>query len=153
MGLNCAIYETATNKIIWFIRDCVRLGLHFSGDVHIRLKNLDDITVKWTTDDTQPVVEIFQLPPDFTRTGKRRVGYDKTADQLTDAGSGPEITKLDKPGISDAILKLNDVADMTYSDLTNYINTNVTDLPSAKTYITKLSLAVLALMKVVKTKF
>ena len=44
-------------------------------------------------------------------------------------------------------IKLSNLSEMTYAQLDTYIDNNVTDLASAKTYLKKLSKVVLAILK------
>ena len=44
-------------------------------------------------------------------------------------------------------IDLSDIAAMTYAQLDTYIDNNVTDLPSARSYLRKISRIVLAILK------
>ena len=44
-------------------------------------------------------------------------------------------------------IDLSDIAAMTYAQLDTYIDNNVTDLPSARAYLRKISRIVLAILK------
>ncbi|MBC8276142.1 MAG: hypothetical protein H8E40_14395, partial [Chloroflexi bacterium] len=47
----------------------------------------------------------------------------------------------------DATTRIAEIADMTYAELDTYINDNVTDLVSAKTFLKRLARVVLAILK------
>ena len=48
---------------------------------------------------------------------------------------------------ADNDIDLSDIAAMTYAQLDTYIDNNVTDLPSARAYLRKISRIVLAILK------
>lgn len=143
--LNCAIYKTETGQIVDFIRDCTRDGNNFTGS-NVRLfgRKLTGLSVRWTEDDAVPVVN-----PDGEITG----WIPATVDQLIEgAGVRPEIVKMDQASIAALIIRLKDIVGMTFQELDDHIDTAVTDLPSAKVYIRRLSKVVLALGKILEQK-
>lgn len=91
----------------------------------------------WTLDDAQPVLDV---------DGKQ-TGWDKAVSDLTPA-TGIEIVKEDRQGIARAVEIRNHVASMTYAEVETYIDTNVTDLASARNFLKLLAKAVLAMIKI-----
>lgn len=60
--------------------------------------------------------------------------------------------KQKKDEITDWIINIKDISTMTFNELDQYIETNVTDLPSAKMYLKKQSKALLAFLKLFEEK-
>jgi len=140
--MNCVLYKTATGAVVDFFANCIRSDFKFTGSNKVAGYNMTGLSVMWTTDtviETKNASGLTVFTPDHISA-------------ITDAGSGPETVKLDHLTMADAISKLNDITNMTFQELDDYIDANVVDLPSAKIYIKKLSKAVLASMKLIRHK-
>jgi hypothetical protein len=95
--------------------------------------------LKWTDGVANPV---------FDGDGEI-IGWDKRPSELSEAPSGgTEIAKPTHNELLDALNRRRQVADMTFAQLDTYIENNVTDLASAKTFMKLLAKAVLAVIKI-----
>jgi hypothetical protein len=137
--MNAVIYKNNSDKIKYVITDCIRSGNNYVGTNRkvfgIKPRHY---SVVWTVDDIQPIFVDGEI-----------VGYDKNVSDLNIIDD--EISR-DKPTHMEHIeaIKIRRLIDtMSYQEVEDYINTNVTDLPSARTYIIRLSKVVLALVKIV----
>jgi len=144
--MNAVIYYTANNKIHLYVADCVQYGNSFKGsDVSLHGVKLIDRAVFWTDDTVTPVYDPV--------TGSQTGWNPDTIDSLTEAvTTRPIIETTSHTAVLDSVVKLKDIISMTFTELDDYIDLNVTDLPSAKTYIKRLSKVVLAMGKVLEQK-
>lgn len=141
---HAAIIDDKAGQILYFIKDCIRDGSNFLGsNMVVTGVNLTGLSVKWTDDETFPNMD-----------AKGEVtGYDKTAAELAESPiPGPEIRRPDHLTWADAVAKRAELADLTVAQLDTYIDANVTDLASAKTYLKKLSKVVLGIIKMMDYK-
>jgi hypothetical protein len=137
---NIAIYPKGKDKIAYFLIDAWRDGNTFfsvSGNsVSIKTTIFDVI---WTNDVVLPTFD----------TSGNRTGWDKAVSEITPApAGGTEIAKPTHNELLDALNRRRQVADMTFAQLDNYIENNVTDLASAKIFMKLLAKAVLAVIKI-----
>jgi hypothetical protein len=142
--MNAVVYEKGTNNIKHFIHNCVKKGNKLVGDnqsVHI---NLDLFDVVWTDEIVTPIMH----PVDT----KEIVGWDTALSSISPNIETAEIIPPNRNEFKEAI-KIRKVIDtMSYQELDNYIENNITDLASAKTFIKTLAKVVLALAKMVDSK-
>jgi hypothetical protein len=140
--MNCAIYRTGTDSIIWFITGCTVKQRAVSFDVIgpaskiIGIKKLS-ASIKWTPDTVTPL---------YDGDGKQ-IGWDKLVSELT-PGQGTEIAEETAQGVVSAHGIRGQIASMTYAQVENYVENNVTDLASAKEFLKILGKAVLATIKI-----
>jgi hypothetical protein len=134
--MHVVIYEKGTNKIKYFIKDCIRRGKHFVGsNIKVNI-NLNHFDVIWTDDTVNPIVNNNEI-----------VGWDKDVSDLTPSTDITEIKSLSRNEFK-AAFKLRKLIDnMSYQELDDYIETNVVDLASAKVFIKTLAKVTLALCK------
>lgn len=139
--MHVAIYKKGSDKIKYFVNNCIRKGAVFCGDnvkVHINLKLYD---IMWTDDIVNPIMN-----------GNEVVDWDKNVSDLVPSTDTAEVKQ---PSKSDFIvaMKLRKLIDnLTYQELETYIENNVTDLASAKEFLKTLSKVTLALCKIVDSK-
>jgi hypothetical protein len=136
---NCAIFIKGSNQISSFIRDCVQEENDFLGS-NCKLAGVKPQLFDYLwTDDT--VTEIVDENGSIT--------YDKTVDQLTPLSADDYIT-ITKPTIAEytnAIQTRKQISNLSYSQVENYIENNVTDLESAKSALKMYGKVILALSK------
>lgn len=100
-----------------------------------------DLAIKWA-EDSAPYTAVLNAAGDIT-------GYQETVADFPEAAEpGPAISKITFLELADSILKRRDLANLTFGQLDNYIENNVTDLASAKLFLKKLSKVVLAHIKI-----
>jgi hypothetical protein len=138
--MNVVIHKHGSDKIKHFVKDCVRKGNNFYGSnmkmFGCKPRHYDYI---WTEDDANPI---------FDAEG-HIIDWDKLVSEMTPSPDPPvEATTITPQEYSQAF-KIRQLIDtMSYQDVEDYINANVTDLASARTYIIRLSKVVLALAKI-----
>lgn len=150
--MNAVIYRKGSNEISHFVKDCVRKGNLFIGSnkkVGVSPRSFD---VVWTEDEVSSVVTNTILSEDGILLVPEQVSWDKTkkVSDITPATSPPvEKGTVTQREYSEAF-KIRQLLDrMTYQDVEEYIESNVTDLPSAKIFLKRLSKVVLALARIV----
>ena len=177
---NLVVYNNTSEEILYFFENAVVFSKnkfnfvrHKKGNITLR-KSLflnylwtDEIIVcyfchtlnvqsllseskiegEWVT--TQEVfkgVEYFQPP--FIRD--RITGWSKAVSEINSISDPGNTNELDFNDSMIELEKLKSISNLSEEDLENYILANVTDLPSARVYIIKLSKVVLALIKLTK---
>lgn len=128
--MNCIIYNPTTNRIRYFLLDCVQSGRNFTGsNGNITLgKRNTAIGIKWTND----------IPTPITGDDGDVTGYVETADQLAEAATDRNITAIDRPDLLERLDHLRDMARITDTQIDGRIEL-VTDLAKAKVYLAKLT--------------
>ena len=138
---NIVIYQKGSNQIQFFVKECIKEDNCFKGsNIELSGVNLSLFDFNWTYDVVNPIFD----------SEDNLIGYDKTLDQLTlflESSDNLIIQKPDELEYKDAIKRRKDVSDFTYSQIDQYIDDNIIDLASAKTYLKKLSGVVLSICK------
>jgi len=152
--MNAVICRKGSDKIIRVITNCYQRGRNLIGENGKILGiNPNKFDIYWTEDSTIKLVEEGEQG-EYNRTAE---GLDREYNRTLDGFiQDPDGVKTDAPSYSEyaAALKLRKlITGMSYSDLENYINTNVTTLASAKVFLIRLSKVVLALSKIVDTHY
>jgi len=140
--MNVAIFKLGSNKIKHYLKDCIREGNTFYGSNSkvqmTRKPGRWDLI--WTDDDVNPILDSSE---------KRVIGWDKDVSELIPSTDIVERTILSREDYREAF-KIRLLLDrMTYQDVEDYIENNITDLASAKVFLKRLSKVVLALAKIV----
>jgi hypothetical protein len=142
--MNAVIHKHGSDEIKFFVQDCVRQGVkgtnYWGTNAKVGAIKPHHWNVVWTEDNVNPVLD----------TDGNKIGWDKAVSEITPSTNPPvERTEVTPQGYSEAF-KIRQLIDRwSYQDVEDYINTNVTDLPSARTYIIRLSKVVLALAKII----
>ncbi len=139
--MNAVIYYKGTDKIAHMVKNCIRRGKNFVGDnmkVGINLKHFDVI---WTEDDANPIIDQGDI-----------IGWDKNVSDLTPSTESVEIKPPTRQDFIAAHKIRKAIDNMSYQELDSYIETNVTDLASAKVFLKTLAKVTLALCKMVDNK-
>ena len=145
--MNVILYKNGSNEISFFIKDCIKRGNNFYGsNTNIASKRME---VKWTNDIITPIFNTVKI---VDKDIENIIGWDKTVDEVKEEPENREIKEVSEQEYREAVKLRKVVSDLTYIELDNYIENNVIDLPSAKTYLKKLSKVVLALSRMVDKK-
>jgi hypothetical protein len=140
--MHAVIYRKGTNKIHYVVKNCIRQGRKFVGDnmkVGVNLKLFD---VMWTEDDINPIMN----------QEDEIVEWDRDVSDLTPSTNITEVIKPTKADFITAMKMRKLIDNLTYQELENYVETNITDLASAKDFLKTLAKVTLALCKIVDTK-
>ena len=131
--MNAIIFVTKTKRIFKFIKDCVQKDNNFKGsNCKIAGVNLKVFSVKWTDEE---LVE----NEDGT--------YDKISVEVISNNNNRKINKPTMQEVVEAVGIRQLLDKLSYKGLDTYIENNVTDLESAKSFLKKLSKVVLAIIK------
>lgn len=140
MSINLALYRPGTSAVTHFLLDAVSeqastgAGRNYIG-TGLRLMSVQEgfFSEKWTTSIT------------VASSG----GYDKLVSQLSASTGMVKVMPVSQESLSEAYRIRELITGLSYAQLDSYIDTNVTDLASAKVYLKRLSKVVLALSKIV----
>jgi hypothetical protein len=136
---NVAIFIKGSNQIRRFVVDCVQEENDFLGSncklTGVKPQLFDHL---WTDDTVTETVD-----------GDGSITYDKTVDQLTPLSADDyiSITKPTIAEITNAIQIRKQISNLSYAQVENYIENNVTDLESAKSVLKMYGKVILALSK------
>lgn len=129
---HCAIYQDGTDEILYFVRDCiVDRGTYKGSNIRIGGIKFAKAKEKWTNDDAE----------------RLETGWSKKVSELAEVQAPDRIVEPDEETFREAIGIRARIASLTYAQLDQYIDNNVTDLASAKLYLKRLSGVVLAMAK------
>jgi len=133
--MNLIIYKN--NEIKYFVKDCIKQKNNFLGS-NIKLYGIKSIhfDFKWTRDKLNPILENEEI-----------IGWNKNADEVTEEKENREIKEVTEEDYREAVKIRNELAKLSYNQVDNFVENNVTDLKSAKEYLKKLSKIVLAIIK------
>jgi len=134
--MNVILYKNGDNNISYFIRDCIKKGNNFIGS-NMELFGIKRVEVIWTDDEVNPILN---------QNGDI-IGYDKTVSEIIPIVDSDEIIKTTDSDYKIALRIRKDIANLSYNQIDNYVETNITDLISAKDYLKRLSKVVLAIIK------
>jgi hypothetical protein len=140
--MNVIIYEKGSNKVKHFIKNCVKDKRGYVGDnkrVQISESLFD---VVWTEDDLVPT---FGAGGEILEWSKQ-VGEVIPSNEAVIRGS----TSQQEYAVAIKIREF--ISTKSYQQVDNYIETNVTDLASAKVLLKELAKVILALSKIVDSK-
>lgn len=130
MGLNAAIYDEASGRIIAFLFDATRIGKGISGHNgrYVIGSKTTGVGVFWTEDE---VLQSFaENMPVFTPDN---------ISELTESAIDRDIGTPDRADLLNRIDRLRDMAKTTDAKIETYIGNNVTDLSSARSYLIRLT--------------
>lgn len=138
--MNIAIHKHDSDEIRWFLKDCVKNGRLYVGSNAKVAINPKHWTATWTDDDVNPVLD----------SDGEIVGWDKKVSDLTKSANHPvEKSRATHKEYQEAF-RIRQLLDrMTYQGVEDHIESNITDLASAKVFLKRLSKVVLALAKIV----
>lgn len=139
---NCAIYEKDSDEIRHFIKDCLRHGNDYFGS-NKRVTGIKShcFDVLWTEDDANPIYDQDE-----------QIGWDKKVSDLTPGAENLSIQEVSREDFIQALKERKQIADLTYQQVEDYVNSKVIDLPSARAYLIKLSKVVLGITKMMDKK-
>ena len=140
--MNIIIYKKDSNKIIYFVKDCVKKGNNFFG-TNKRLHGIKNIEYKWTRDIVNPILD----------EEGNRIGWDKSVNQINEEAENREIKEVTDIEFREAIKLRKVLMDLTYNEIDNHIETNITNLSSAKQYLKKLSKVILAISRIIDKNY
>jgi len=137
--MNAVIYRKNSDIVSHFLSDCVKCKNNLVGSnkkIGINTKYWD---ILWTEDDVNPILD----------SEGKIIAWDKMVSEITPSINLPvEKTEVTQKEYSEAF-KIRQLIDhLSYQELDNYIESNVTDLPSAKVFLKRLSKVVLALARI-----
>jgi hypothetical protein len=139
--MNCAIFATGTDRIIHFIKNCIRCGEMFYGDgikLHVKMEGM---SVRWTNDESLPTYRTEEGGIQWVDS------WDKTVSELTEEIDSNEIIPTTDADYIEALKIRKLLSSMTYQGVEDYINNNVTDLAGAKQFIIRHAKVTLAIIK------
>lgn len=133
------------DRIVAVIKNATRAKNSIKGDKVFGSKGLSDgtWTVRWV-DDAETFTPIYD-------EGNFLIGYEENASAYAEISDRPEMTEVTQQELSQSIIKLNELAGLSFEQLDTYITNNVdfTGLdPSFEAFIRKLSRVVLGQLKV-----
>lgn len=129
--MDAIVYEISTGNIKYVVEDCTKKGKKLWGSNMFTTINEDLFGVGW--------VDSFIEGPD-------------NINQVELSTESNEIIIPTKEEVVTAVQLRKAIDTMSYQELEDYIEANVTDLASAKVFIKLLSKVVLALCKIVDSK-
>jgi len=138
--MNVILYLHDSNKIRHFIRDCVKRGNSYTGS-NYRVFGCKPkfYSIIWTEDEVNPILD----------AESQIIGWDKKVSEIIPSSNSPVEKGNTTPKEYSEAFKIRQLLDkMSYQDVEDYVNLNITDLNSAKSYIIKLSKVVLALARI-----
>ena len=137
--MNCIIYEIGSNKIEHFIEDCVMEKNNYIG-LNCKLYGIKNTvwSTKWTEDIVNPIYD----------TNGNRIGWDKSVDQVIESQDKIKIKKTSNSEYRTALKFREELAQLDYNQIDNYIDNNVVSFEEAKDYLKKLSKVVLGIIKI-----
>jgi len=137
--MNCIIYENNSNIVKHFIVDCIRKEDDYIG-LNCKIYGLkkDLWSIKWTEDILNPIHD----------SNGKQIGWDKTVDQVSESQEKTEIRKTSNLEYRTALRFRDELAQLDYDQIDNYINNNVVSFEEAKDYLKKLSKVVLGIIKI-----
>ena len=133
--MNIILYKNNSDKVEHFIRDCIKRGNNFIGS-NKKIYGIKNIEYKWTNDELNPIIIDGEI-----------IGWIESVSDINEELEDGEIKPVTETEYREAIKIRKQIADLTYNQIDNYIENNVTDLPSAKLYLKKLSTVVLSIIK------
>jgi len=133
--MNIILYKNNSDKIEHFIKDCIKKGNNFIGS-NKKIYGIKNIEYKWTNDELNPIIIDGEI-----------IGWIESVSDINEELEDGEIKPVTETEYREAIKIRKQIADLTYNQIDNYIENNVTDLPSAKLYLKKLSAVVLSIIK------
>lgn len=133
--MNIILYKNNSDKVEHFIRDCIKRGNNFIGS-NKKIYGIKNIEYKWTNDELNPIIIDGEI-----------IGWIESVSDINEELEDGEIKPVTETEYREAIKIRKQIADLTYNQIDNYIENNVTDLPSAKLYLKKLSAVVLSIIK------
>jgi len=138
--MNCIIYQHGSNKIKYFLEDCINKDRDFIG-LNCKLYGVKPIhwAVKWTNDIVNPIND---------EDGKQ-ISWDKTVDQVNETQEKTEIKKITNEEYREAIKFRQKLADLKFNQIDAYIDNNVVSFEEAKDYLKQLSKVVLGIIKMI----
>ena len=140
---NVALCPKGRDEITHFLVDAWRDGNKFISSqgqsVTIKPSVFD---ILWTDDPAEPVLN---------EEGDR-IGWNKKPSELVLVSGGTEIANVTGQDYLEALKRREVISNMTYAQVEDYINQNVTDLASAKTMLATLGKVLLAVIKLIDRK-
>jgi len=143
--MNLVIYNEGSDKIGFFIENCVISGSFAKGTNQKVVIDRDKHKYVWTHDTIKPIFKnkIKRVTGEHGDKVKKTVRvfshYNKKVSEISEA----------KEENSDISEKLGHIKKFKFKELDDYIDDSITDLPSAKLFIKEISKVVLALTKLV----
>jgi len=135
--MNIVLYKPGTNIITHFIKNAIKRDNNYIGSNKKLLGHKSENHI-WTNDIINPI---------YGKDGEGK-GWDKTVDQINIVDDKSfEFKKSTNEEYREALKRRSEIANLTYNQIDKYVENNVTDLPSAKAYLKKLSKVVLGVIK------
>ena len=143
------IHETGSNRILKVVKNAVCFGKKVQGDSLLLSKGLKNgkYSIRWV-DDNSILTPIMRPVPNIDK--EEIIGYQELVTDFPEIADKPEIEPVDRTVASEALVKLNAVANMTFAQLDTYIDNNVdfTDPASVEAFVRILARALLGQIKV-----
>ena len=132
--MNLIIYPKGSDKIKFFLRNCIKKNNDFYGENStLRGLNLSIFDFKWTSDTTKPVYGLDGL----------LIGYDKNVSEMIEGHSGPQMKKPRHNEKFSYLIMRNKIADLSTQDIDKTID-SINNLSELKIFLKKLVRAVKA---------
>ena len=135
---NLITYEHGSDNITMFLQNCIKEGNNYLG-TNAQLFGVKThlFAVKWTLDTATPTYD----------AKGNIIEWDKKVSEMAEADPGEIIDPISGEDYRKAIKVRSFLADKSYEDVENYIDSYVTNLASAKAYLKLLSKIVLGIIK------
>lgn len=135
---NLITYEHGSDDITMFIQDCIKEGNNYLGSNAQPFGIKPNLfAIKWTLDVATPT---------YDEEGNL-IGWNKKVSEMVEADPGEVIDPTSEEDFRKAIKMRSFLADKSYQDVENYIDSHVTNLTEAKSYLKLLSKIVLGIIK------
>jgi hypothetical protein len=146
--MNAVIHKHGSDEIRFFVRDCVRQGKrgtdYWGTNAKVGGIKSHHWSIVWTEDDANEILD----------ADGAKIGWDKVVSEITPSANPPVEKETITPQEYSEAFKVRQLLDkMTYQDVEDHIENNITDLPSAKVFLKRLSKVTLALAKIIDKEY
>jgi len=128
--MNCIIYKKGSNKIKYFIKDCIKKNNNFIGS-NCKIHGVKDYIwdTKWTYDTINPINNKNDI----------QTGWDKTVDQIIKTNPKHEVKKTTDKEYEEALEFKQKIASLNLDQIEAYVNNNVVSFKEVQDYLKQLT--------------
>lgn len=135
---NLSICIKGSNKILYFIKDCIKNNNNFIGsNIKLLGVKVDQFDFIWTDDNINIIED----------NNSNFVDYDKTSNQLVPISENLSIDKITHKEYIESLKIRKQISDLNYQQIEQYIDNNVSDINSAKEILKMFGKVILSLCK------
>jgi len=124
--MNAILYQKGSNEIVYFVKDCVKHGNDFIGS-NMKLYGCKSFEVLWTEDEEVKGQKLNKIKSSVSKTERRSINVQEYQASVK-------------------IIQLLD--DITFTNLEKHIDTSITDLETAKSFIKLMAATLKAVIEI-----